>query len=159
MGQRITVHYFDDIAPDEPASVTARFAHDGARYEIDLTSERARELADVLAPFIGAARKVGAAPANGAVGDSEAPRAARAPARPGKRSGGRPGALRDAQRVRREWRARVHDWAAQTGYPDPGHPTNGRMPEGLVSAYVAANPDDPEPPALKTSADLAALGV
>lgn len=62
MAQRTTVQHFDDLdgSPiednDQP---TVRFSLDGTSYEIDLGDDNRQALRDALAPYIGAARRLG----------------------------------------------------------------------------------------------------
>jgi hypothetical protein len=58
--QKTVVELVDDIDGSE-AQETVSFGLDGAAYEIDLTGEHAAALRDSLAPYVGAARKAGAA--------------------------------------------------------------------------------------------------
>ena len=57
MAQRTQVLYVDDIDGSD-AEGTVRFAFDGTDYEIDLNKKHADQLAEAIAPFIAAARKV-----------------------------------------------------------------------------------------------------
>jgi hypothetical protein len=59
MARRIQVHLEDDITGG-PAAETVPFAVDGRAYEIDLSAENALALRDAFAPWIAAARKIGA---------------------------------------------------------------------------------------------------
>lgn len=60
MARRIQVELEDDIIGG-PADETVAFAVDGRAYEIDLSAENAQALRDALAPWVAAARRVGAA--------------------------------------------------------------------------------------------------
>jgi hypothetical protein len=57
MAQRTQVLYVDDIDGSE-AEGTLRFGFDGTDYEIDLNKDHADQFAQVIGPFIAAARKV-----------------------------------------------------------------------------------------------------
>ena len=59
MARRIQVDLEDDISGG-PAAETVAFALDGRAYEIDLSAENAQALRDAFAPWIAAARRVGA---------------------------------------------------------------------------------------------------
>lgn len=102
----------DDLDGEElPAGTrSTRFALDGVEYEIDLGADNARALADALAPYIAAARRVGTATR------SASPRRAR-------------GA--DAERL-----AAIRAWAQQQGHPVGDR---GRIRAEVVEAYDAAH--------------------
>jgi hypothetical protein len=57
VAQRTQVLYVDDIDGSD-AEGTVRFGFDGTDYEIDLNKKHAEQLAEAIAPFIAAARKV-----------------------------------------------------------------------------------------------------
>lgn len=59
MAKREVVTVTDDLDPSKPADITIDFGVDGATYQIDLTRTNADRLGEVLAPYIGAARRVG----------------------------------------------------------------------------------------------------
>ncbi len=61
MAKRTSTIVVDDLTGDELGAnaVTVTFALEGAGYEIDLAPAAAAELREALAPFVGAARKVG----------------------------------------------------------------------------------------------------
>jgi hypothetical protein len=58
MAQKVTVSLVDDLDGGK-AEETVGFGLDGKSYEIDLSSANAGKLRDVLAEFIGAARRAG----------------------------------------------------------------------------------------------------
>lgn len=58
MAQKTKVILIDDVEGGE-ADETVTFALDGVGYEIDLTGERAAQLRDALAPWVGHARRAG----------------------------------------------------------------------------------------------------
>jgi hypothetical protein len=105
----------DDLDGEElPAgSRSTRFALDGVEYEIDLSAANARALADALAPYISAARRVG--------GGGRA-----AASRPRARAKGS-----DAERL-----AAIRSWAQGNGYTVGDR---GRIKAEIVDAYEAAN--------------------
>lgn len=108
MAQKTVVHYVDDIS-GEPADETVRFGLDRSAYDIDLSVANAKQLRDVLAPFVEAARKIPA---------GRAPRGA-APAK-----------------VDREQRDAVRAWARANGHPVG---SRGRIPELVLIAYNQAH--------------------
>ena len=59
MARRIQVELEDDITGG-PAAETVAFALDGRAYEIDLSAENAQALRDAVAPWVAAARILGA---------------------------------------------------------------------------------------------------
>jgi len=65
MAQRTQVLLIDDI-DGSAAEETVTFGLDGGAYEIDLSSENARQLREALAEYVAHGRKSG--PARGAVG-------------------------------------------------------------------------------------------
>ena len=58
MAKRVNIVLTDDLDGGDAAE-TVTFGLDGSSYEIDLSSENAARLRDVLQPFVGAARKSG----------------------------------------------------------------------------------------------------
>jgi hypothetical protein len=61
MAQKVQIVLVDDL-DGGPAEETVRFGLDGVGYEIDLSAENAAVLRDVMAAYVGHARRVGAAP-------------------------------------------------------------------------------------------------
>ena len=59
MAQRTVISMTDDIDGSE-ASETVLFGLDGATYEIDLNEAHAEDIREILAPYVTAARRVGA---------------------------------------------------------------------------------------------------
>ena len=57
MAQKIQTLFIDDL-DGSTAEGTVRFGLDGAEYEIDLNAGHAKELRDVLARYVDAARRV-----------------------------------------------------------------------------------------------------
>jgi hypothetical protein len=65
MAQRVQVVHTDDL-DGSAADSTTQFSYQGADYEIDLSAVNARHLAEILDPFIAAARRAPArSPARG----------------------------------------------------------------------------------------------
>ncbi len=60
MSQKVVVELIDDLDGGK-AEETVTFGLDGRAYNIDLSGKNARALRKALAPFVGSARKVGAA--------------------------------------------------------------------------------------------------
>jgi Lsr2 len=65
MAQKVQVTLVDDMDGTE-AEETVRFSVDRVDYEIDLSKKNAAALRDALAPYVGAARRVGGRRAGGA---------------------------------------------------------------------------------------------
>jgi len=57
MAQRVNVVLIDDLDGSEAAE-TVRFGLDGTSYAVDLSEAHANELRDLLAPYVGVARKL-----------------------------------------------------------------------------------------------------
>lgn len=92
---------------------TVLFSLDGTAYEIDLTTDNAAVLRDVLAPYVAAARSVSSRSA--------------APRRTGTR-GQRRSQQRDYGPIR--------EWAAKNGFTVS---ERGRVPASVLEAYDAAH--------------------
>lgn len=108
MAQRVHIVLEDDLDGGK-ADETVTFALDGATYEIDLSKKNAAKLRDVLAPYVGTARKVtGRTPRKSSRG----------------RSAGGPSA------------SDVREWARSAGYDVSDR---GRVPAEVRTAYDAAN--------------------
>lgn len=58
MAQQVNVSFVDDLDGGE-ADGTVVFGMDGKHYEIDLSEKNAAKLRDLLAPYVGAGRRVG----------------------------------------------------------------------------------------------------
>jgi Lsr2 len=112
------VRLVDDLDGQE-ADETVEFGIDGKNYEIDLTSENAGKLRDVLAEFVGAARRLGGRSRRGA---SVAAPTASGTAR-------RSTIDREQNQAIREW-ARKHDFKVSD---------RGRIPSEVLDAYHKAN--------------------
>jgi nucleoid-associated protein Lsr2 len=109
VAQKIQTLLIDDL-DGRAAEGTVRFGLDGAGYEIDLNSGHARELRDVLARYVDAARRVSGS--------------ARRPSR-----GGRRGMAGDLNAVE------VREWGQGTGHRVKDR---GRVPADLVVKFKAA---------------------
>jgi len=103
----------DDLDGEELPLGTrsTRFALDGVEYEIDLSADNARALAEALSPYISAGRRVGGA------------RAASAPRTRAKST--------DADRLQA-----IRSWAQGNGYTVGDR---GRIKAEIVDAYDQAN--------------------
>lgn len=115
--EEIVVTWTDDLDGTELSAdtlVEAHFAHNGNEYVIDLSEENANKLADSLAPYKEAGRRVGPTPA---------------PAKRKKTSLG----LRDLSG--RDLNA-VRQWARENDYEVSAR---GRVPQHIVAAYDEAN--------------------
>ena len=128
MAQKVNVVLVDDL-DDSEATETVAFSLDGQAYEIDLNQKNAAELRDVLAKYVGAARKAGKQGAGSGGGQR----------RSGGRSGGgssgagsrTPAAGSDRERVQA-----IREWARSNG-----HTVNerGRLSSTVIAAYEAAH--------------------
>jgi nucleoid-associated protein Lsr2 len=115
MAQKIQVLLVDDL-DGGTATETVSFGLDGSGYEIDLSSDNANKLREVLAPFVGHAR-----------------RASRGNTRPGG-TASRPG--RSGARIDREQTQAIREWARKNGHKVS---ERGRIPGSIVEAYNSAN--------------------
>ena len=121
MAQIREVRLVDDL-DGETADETVEFGIDGKNYEIDLSKENAGRLRDVLADFVGAARRAGgrrrassAAPsANGAAGTAPKGRTA----------------------IDREQNQAIRDWARKRGMKVSDR---GRIPAEVLESYHKEN--------------------
>jgi hypothetical protein len=109
VAQKIQTLFIDDL-DGSAAEGTVRFGLNGAEYEIDLSAGHAKELRDVLARYVDAARRVGGG--------------ARRPAR-GSRRGSGDGL--DTTEIR--------EWARAQGIEVKDR---GRVPADLVAKFKAA---------------------
>lgn len=116
MAQKIQVLLVDDL-DGGTATETVTFGLDGSGYEIDLSSENANKLREVLAPFVGHARRASRA----------TPARVAAP-------GGRP--ARGSARIDREQTQAIREWARKNGHAVSDR---GRIPAAVVEAYEAAH--------------------
>jgi hypothetical protein len=106
MAQLHEVRLVDDL-DGRPADETVSFHCDGSSYEIDLSSEHARQLREALTPFIAAAR----------------------PTAPGNREAS---ALTRQQQAAREHNQSVRDWARRRNVHIN---RRGRIPEQVKRGY------------------------
>ncbi len=109
MAQKIQTLFIDDL-DGSTAEGTVRFGVDGTEYEIDLNAGHAKELRDVLARYVDAARRVGGS--------------ARKPARGSRRGPG--GGLNTTE---------VREWARAQGIEVKDR---GRVPVGLMVKFKSA---------------------
>ena len=120
MAQKVQVLLVCDLHDDEvEGAETVAFGLDGSAYEIDVCEDHAAELRDAFAPYVGAARRAGRAPA--------AP-SQRRPGRPAGRAAGGGG---DKQRVQD-----IREWARSNGHKVS---ERGRLSAAVVEAYEAAH--------------------
>ncbi|QJY50003.1 histone-like nucleoid-structuring protein Lsr2 [Pseudonocardia broussonetiae] len=121
MAKQVVETLVDDLDGSEAAE-TVSFAIDGRQFEIDLSAAHASELRDVVAPFVGAARRAGGGP--------------------GRRSYQR-ASSRSAERSKEE-NAAIRAWAMQNGLEVS---ERGRLSSAVLTAYEnrettsAAEPD------------------
>jgi hypothetical protein len=112
MAQKHIVQLIDDLDGGEAAE-SVSFALDGANYEIDLSVKNAAKLRDVLAVYIGSARRSG-------------------------RGGGRQQATGRrtgrAARSDREQTQAIREWARKNGHKVG---EKGRIPATVLEAYHA----------------------
>ncbi|MEJ5913909.1 histone-like nucleoid-structuring protein Lsr2 [Pseudokineococcus sp. 1T1Z-3] len=116
MAQETKTILIDDVEGGE-ADETVTFSLDGVGYEIDLTSERAAQLRDALAPWVGHARKSAGSSRAGGARRTARPAASR-PSGSGLDSGA------------------VREWARQNGHTVS---ERGRISGKVLEAYKAAN--------------------
>jgi hypothetical protein len=113
MAQQVTVSLVDDLSGSR-ADETVAFGLDGKFYEIDLSSSNAEKLRDVLAQFVGAARKAGRAGRSAARSDA-----------------GVAVSVRPAS-VDREQSQAIREWARKRGMKVSDR---GRIPSEVTDAY------------------------
>jgi hypothetical protein len=115
MAQQTTVKFIDDLDGSD-ASGTFDFSLEGRTYQIDLSDENAAKLRDVLAPYIGAARKAGG----------------RARGRTARQAV----VAEKHARSNREETAALREWARENGHTVSDR---GRIPKSVIEAYQSAN--------------------
>lgn len=127
MAQKVNVVLVDDL-DDSEASETVTFSLDGASYEIDLNEDNAAQLRDAFAPYVGAARRAGRAPAaSSRRTSSSSATAARSAASPSRPAAG--GSDRERTQAMREWaRSNGHQVSER-----------GRLSGAVIAAYDAAH--------------------
>ncbi|HWG94347.1 MAG TPA: Lsr2 family protein [Mycobacteriales bacterium] len=119
VAQKVQVLLVCDLHDEEvEGSETVAFGLDGSSYEIDVCDEHAGQLRDAFAPFVGAARRAGRAPAA-------------APRRAARSSGRSNSASGDKQRVQE-----IREWARSNGHKVS---ERGRLSAAVVEAYEAAH--------------------
>ena len=116
MAQKIQVLLVDDL-DGGTATETVTFGLDGSGYEIDLSSENADKLREVLAPFVGHARRASRVAPAGRPGT---------PARP----------ARAGARIDREQTQAIREWARKNGHKVS---ERGRIPASIFEAYNSAH--------------------
>lgn len=114
MAQIREVRLVDDLSGDE-ADETIEFGLDGKNYEIDLTTDNAKKMRDVLADYVAAARRA-AGPARRRAASSNG--AARRPS------------------VDREQNQAIREWARKRGMKVSDR---GRIPAEVLEAYHQEN--------------------
>ena len=115
MAQKIQVLLVDDL-DGGTATETVTFGLDGSGYEIDLSSDNANKLREVLAPFVGHARRASRATPS-------------RPATPGKPA-------RGSARIDREQTQAIREWARKNGHKVS---ERGRIPASIFEAYNSAH--------------------
>ena len=129
MAQKVNVVLVDDL-DDSEATETVAFSLDGQAYEIDLNEKNAAELRDVMAKYVGAARKAGKQGSGSGAGQRRS--GGRSGGSGGSGGGGRtPPAGSDRERVQA-----IREWARANG-----HTVNerGRLSSSVIAAYDAAH--------------------
>lgn len=114
MARKVQIVLEDDLdggAADE----TVSFALDGASYEIDLSADNAARLREVLAPYVGVARRAG---------------------RPGRTSGEAPARKRTRPSASGRDMPAVRAWAKAQGLAVN---ERGRIPADVLEKYDAAH--------------------
>lgn len=120
MAQIREIRLVDDLDGQE-ADETVEFGIDGKTYEIDLSTTNAGKLREVLAEFVGGARRIGGRTRRAAAALGTPPVSAAAPRR---------GA------VDREQNQAIRDWARKHEYKVSDR---GRIPSEVLEAYHKAN--------------------
>ena len=116
MAQRVSVVLVDDIDGSE-ATQTIPFSFEGTQYEIDLSEDNIDRFREVLAPYIGHARRAGT----------------------GRRRGGSPGRSSGSGRSGGSGSpsaADIRAWARENGHDVPDR---GRVSAEVREAYAAAH--------------------
>jgi hypothetical protein len=122
MAQRTVVSLVDDLDGTE-ANETVEYALDGVTYDIDLNEENAKQLREVFAPYISAARRTGG-------------RRSTSRGRSSSSGGGGGGSASGAVGRSREALKAIRDWAKGEGWAVSDR---GRLPGNVVEAYDAAH--------------------
>lgn len=123
MAQQTITQTFDDFT-GEPGAQRHEFGLDGVGYEIDLSDENFKQLYDILTQYIGKARRLGrtrSAASGSTVITRRVPKAPQI----------------NNRLVRTWWRVQFDEGA---DLPSPSE--RGRVPEVVLAAFRAANPDE-----------------
>ena len=107
MAQKVNIILVDDLDAGS-ADETVKFGLDGTQYEIDLSTDNAKNLRAALKPYLDAGRKVG---------------------------GARTGRPRAAGAARSNEAAQIREWARNNGYTVS---ERGRVNSEIIEAYKAA---------------------
>lgn len=118
--QSVVVSLVDDLDGSE-ADETLEFELDGISYEIDLSEDNAAELRDVMAQFVGHARRTGGRKRRTASGIATRVAATTPAAQP---------------KTDRAQNAVVREWARKNGFEISDR---GRLPSEVIDAYHAKN--------------------
>lgn len=121
MAQKVHIQLVDDLDGTE-ATETVSFGLDGTSYEIDLSDDHAAQLRDVLAPYVGHARKAGGG--RRAAGGSGRRASSGSSSSTGGSGAGGPSAKE------------IRDWARENGWEVPDR---GRVATEVREAYDAAH--------------------
>lgn len=124
MAQKVQVILVDDFDGGE-ADETVGFALDGVSYEIDLSAGHAEKMREMLAVYVGSARRVGGRSSGAGRGRRSSGGTAGARAAAGSTGSGSGGDV-----------ARVREWARANGYIVNDR---GRISAAVREAYDAAN--------------------
>lgn len=108
--ERVRVEVIDDLDGESAADDRIEFTWEGVSYRLDLNAKNAKKLRDSIAPYIGAAQRVG-----------------------GKRTNN---ARRGPAKVDKEQLAHIRTWAKDHGYEVSDR---GRIPVSVQEAYAQAH--------------------
>src|SRR3954454_22821254 len=114
MAQRTVVSLVDDLDGTE-ANETVEYALDGVTYDIDLNEANAKQLREVFAPYISAARRTGGR---------------RSPGRPRSSSASSSGT--GVATRGREALKQIREWAKSNGWTVSDR---GRLPNNVIEAF------------------------
>ncbi|GAA4882709.1 histone-like nucleoid-structuring protein Lsr2 [Actinomycetospora straminea] len=124
MAQRTVVSLVDDLDGIE-ANETVEYALDGVTYEIDLNDKNAKQLREIFAPYISAARRTGGRRSTGGRSRSSS---SSSPSSSSSRQGV-VGRSKEAMKAIRDW-AKTEGWSVSD---------RGRLPNNVLAAYDAAH--------------------
>ncbi|GAB3451169.1 histone-like nucleoid-structuring protein Lsr2 [Actinophytocola sediminis] len=129
------VQLFDDLENDQPAEETMRFAFDGEAYAIDLSAANAEAFRSAVAPYRGAARRLGKLKVS-ASGPSRSARPAAAKTKPREVPAEwykvASGDSAEVKVKKHEYRQRVREWANEHGRL---RGKRGTIPRDVYAAY------------------------